>query len=106
MSPPQKWSSLQNLIKKQMLKLRGNAGAQARSTYPTSDTQLSKGKYMEYGSLIRKEKHRRPLPIYSPINLRLGDLRGIYGRDKSRGRVPWGSHTETGATPAQDKANQ
>lgn len=55
--------------KRQMLKLRGIAGGQARSTHPTSDAQLSNGKDMEYGFVIRKAKHSRPLPIYSPINL-------------------------------------
>lgn len=60
---------------------------------------------MEYGFVIKKAKHSRSLPIYSPINLWLGDLRGIYGRDKSKGRVPWGSQAETGAMPARDRAD-
>lgn len=80
-----------------MLKLKGVIGV--ISSQPISDVQLSNGRDMEYGSVIRKAKHSRALPIYRHINLWLGDLRGIYGGDKSVGRVPRGSQAETGATP-------
>lgn len=66
------------------------AGAWTVSSHPISDDQLSKGRDMEYGSVIRKIKHSRALPIYSAINPWLGDLRGIYGRDKSRGAYSLG----------------
>lgn len=61
---------------------------------------------MEYGSLIVKTKHTRVLPIWSAINLWLVDLKGIYGRDKSRGRVSWGGQAERGAMPARDSQGQ
>lgn len=76
-------------------RLWGVAGARAISSHPISDVQLSNGKDMEYGFVIRKAERSKALPIYSPINLWLGDLRGIYGRDKSRGRVPWASQADT-----------
>lgn len=84
-----------------MQRFTGVTGDWTISSHLISDDQLSKGGDMEYGSVIRKTRHSRILPIYSAINLWLGDLRGIYGRDKSRGRVPRGSQAKTRATPAQ-----
>ena len=73
---------------------------------PVSVDQLSNGTDIEYGSVIREAKHSRALPLYSPINLWLGVLRGIYGRDKSRGRVPRGgkaSGVRSHALPGQGR---
>lgn len=105
-SLPHKDTQGRRISWRQVVELRGVAGAWAISLCHISDVQLSKERDMEYLPAIRKTKHSRALPIYSAINLWLGDLRGIYGRDKSRGCVPWGSQAETGATPVRDGAGQ
>ena len=89
----------------QVGRFRGVPGVWPESLRCISDDQLGIVRDMEYGSVIRKTKHSRLLPISSAINLWLGDLRGIYGRDKSRGLVPRGSRAVNGATPAWDSVD-
>lgn len=55
------------------------------SSHHISDVQLSNGRDIEYESMIRKAKHSRALPIYSPINLWLEDLEGFMAEIRAEG---------------------